>query len=431
MTIEPLAPIPTATECRRALEALRSGVPNRDAVRVLGCGQAEVEGQFLHQLDALRSSVENGEPVRGLLVSGDFGTGKSHVLEYLQHLALSRNFVCSRVVISKETPLYDLGKLFKAAVDAAEVPDLTGPAVSEIALKIDPNSRPYADFYRWTHHDDSGLSAMFPATLFLYEKLKSDPELAEKITNFWSGERIPIADIRGGLRQIGELSTYPVKAVKLAQLARERFAFVSRLILGAGYSGWALLIDEVELIGRYSILQRGKSYAELARLMGKIEEDGIVGITAVATITTDFDIAVLQEKGDRDAVGPKLRSKGSDDWAVLAARAETGMRMIERDDLELVPPDELELRTTYDRLRDIHGQAYGWVPPDAWGSEDGTPRRMRSHVRRWIAEWDLRRLYPQSPVDLEEEELEVEYGEDTTLERAPEESHDDGAGLTE
>ncbi len=430
MTTEPGAAVPDRTECRRALEALRSGVPNRDAVSVLGCGQAEVEKRFLQQLDALGPSIESGEPVPGLLVSGDFGTGKSHVLEYLQHLALSRNFVCSRVVISKETPLHDLRKLFKAAVDQAEVPDQHGPAVSEIALKIRPDSPPYVDFYRWAHEEMSGLSALFPATLLLYERLKSDPELTEKITNFWSGDSISIRDIRGGLRQIGELSTYPVKAVKLARLARERFAFVSRLIMGAGYAGWVLLIDEVELVGRYSILQRGKSYAELARLMGRVGEDVFVGVTAVATITTDFDIAVLQEKGDRDTVGPKLRSKGTDDWAMLAARAEIGMRMIERDDLELVPPDETQLRTTYERLRDVHGEAYGWVPPDAWGSEHSTRRRMRSHVRRWIAEWDLRRLYPSSQVDLEEEELHVEYGEDTALQRAPE-GVTDGNGVTE
>ena len=38
---------------RRALEALRSGVPNRDAVRVLGCSQQEVVERFRTQLAAV------------------------------------------------------------------------------------------------------------------------------------------------------------------------------------------------------------------------------------------------------------------------------------------------------------------------------------------------------------------------------------------
>lgn len=35
---------------RRALEALRNGVPNRDAVTALGCNQPEVERRFDAQL---------------------------------------------------------------------------------------------------------------------------------------------------------------------------------------------------------------------------------------------------------------------------------------------------------------------------------------------------------------------------------------------
>jgi hypothetical protein len=406
------------TDRRRALEALRNGVPNRDAVRVLGCEQSDVEEHFRTQLADVRPSLERNEPVGGLLVSGDFGTGKSHVLEYLQDLALSQDFVCSQVVISKETPLYDLGKVFKAAVDTAEVPNRNGPAVSEIGLGIKPDSAAYADLYRWVHSDKSGLSALFPATLLLYERLKSEPELTEKITDFWSGEPLPIADVRGGLRQIGELASYPVRAVRVAQLARERFSFLSRLIVGTGYAGWVVLIDEVELIGRYSILQRGKSYAELARLLGRAEGDGFPGIAVVATITDDFGIKVLGEKGDRDTVGPKLRSKGTDEWALIAARAETGMRVIDRDRTVLVPPDESSLRNTYAKLHCVHAEAYGWEPPDVWTAEHGPARRMRSHVRRWIAEWDLQRLYPGSRTQLEEQELHVDYGEDVALEQA-------------
>ena len=78
---------------RRAIEALRNGVPNRDAVRVLGCNQPEVESRFKEQLAAMASATEADTQVPGMLVAGGFGTGKSHLLEYLEHLALSENFV--------------------------------------------------------------------------------------------------------------------------------------------------------------------------------------------------------------------------------------------------------------------------------------------------------------------------------------------------
>ena len=100
---------------RRAIEALRSGVPNRDAVLALGCAQPEIEEKFRQQLQSAKQSLVDGLETYGMLVGGDFGTGKSHLLEYLQHLALEQNFICSKVVISKETPLYDPVKLYRAA----------------------------------------------------------------------------------------------------------------------------------------------------------------------------------------------------------------------------------------------------------------------------------------------------------------------------
>lgn len=59
---------------RRAIEALRNGVPNPFAVAELGFWQQEVEEKFWELCNA--PSLEPG----GMLVKGDFGTGKSHLL---------------------------------------------------------------------------------------------------------------------------------------------------------------------------------------------------------------------------------------------------------------------------------------------------------------------------------------------------------------
>src|SRR5689334_1432347 len=116
-------------EYRRALEALRNGVPNRDAVRELGTTQAELESAFLERVSAVESQSREGKQVRGLLIAGDFGSGKSHLLDYFEHLALARNFVASRIVISKETPLFDPEKVYLAAIEGASVPGLSGEAI--------------------------------------------------------------------------------------------------------------------------------------------------------------------------------------------------------------------------------------------------------------------------------------------------------------
>jgi hypothetical protein len=218
---------------------------------------------------------------------------------------------------------------------------------------------------------------------------------------------------------------YELKAVKLKDLALQRFIFTSQLILAAGYSGWVLLIDEVELVGRYSLLQRGRSYAELARWMGQVEGEVYLGLTAVAAITDDFGLAVLQEKSDRDKVGARLRAKETDEYITFAGRAETGMRLIEREALTLLPPDESTLTNTYLRLKEIHAKAYAWDPPDIPTNVTSISRRMRSYVRRWVNEWDLRRLYPGAELCTEEEqEIRPTYEQDESLERPSEPSEE-------
>ena len=411
---------------RRALESLRNGVSNRDAVSALGSNQRKAESIFLEKLSSVAVSAKDRKQVAGLLIAGGFGSGKSHLLDYFKHLAVEKNFVCSRVVISKETPLFDPTKMYLAAIDSAMVPGLSGEAVSEIALRLQPGSQSYAEFVEWANGPSSGLSDLFKATILLHERLSNDPELVDQITNFWSGERLAVSRIRQGLKQIGSSGTYSLKTVKVKDLALQRFRFVSRLILAAGYSGWILLIDELELVGRYSLLQRGRSYAELARWMGKVKGEVYPGLTTVAAITDDFGLAVLQEKSDRDIVGAKLRGRETDEFITLAGRAETGMRLIEREALSLAKPDESTLANTYQRLKEIHSMAYCWDPPEIPAAVISIRRTMRSHVRRWVNEWDLKRLYPGAELSTEEEqEIRPTYQQDDSLEQPPESSPED------
>ena len=402
---------------RRALEALRSGVPNRDAVAVLGCNQPEVEQEFSRLLSRIAESTSVTESGLGILVAGDFGTGKSHLLEYLENQALAANFVCSRVVISKETPLFNLEKVYKAAIDNGKVPWVTGQMIEEIAQKLDPRSDEYARFFSWANSEDNGLSRIFPATLMVHER-SSDLELLNEITWFWSGERIRLARVRDGLRSISQSHVYSFKGQPTRQLAPQRLRFALELIKGAGYRGWVVMMDEIELVAKYSLFQRARSYAELARWMGQVPDEAYPGLLVVGTVARDFAAKVLVEKEDRDKAAPRLRARQTDEYNIAAARAESGMRMIERDVRVLSEPDDTTLKTVYERLKDIYSQGYEWATPDInHGIARGGRRIMRSYVRRWINEWDLRRLYHDAQPEIEETEVSSDYKEDTTFEK--------------
>jgi hypothetical protein len=376
---------------RRAVEALRSGVPSRDAVAALGSGQSDIEDRFIQVLDTTGTVRSTGR--RGLLLGGGFGSGKSHLLEHLAHLALDRGFAVSRVVVSKETPLHDPAKVLRAAVESAITHGGAVGAVAEAAAGLDPGSAGYAELLRWASGSAS-VDDRFALTLSLLPRAQAgDDEFAEAIIRFWSGDRLGVAELRRQARWAG--TGRPVLAtVSVQELAVQRFRFLARLFVAAGYQGWLLLFDEVELIGRYSLLQRAKSYAQLAGWLQPDPDDPASPLAVVLAMTDDFDAAVLTAKNDRELVPAKVRAKQLPQWDEVASGAEVGMRLIERDMQRLRSPDPEELDQAYQRLKALHSEAFGWDARDVIGLERLGATRMRQYVRAWINEWDLTRLDP-------------------------------------
>lgn len=62
-------------QSRRAIEALRAGVPNQDAVQAMGSSQPELEKKFREQLKAVQDGFPQGKQSGGTLIAGDFGSG--------------------------------------------------------------------------------------------------------------------------------------------------------------------------------------------------------------------------------------------------------------------------------------------------------------------------------------------------------------------
>ncbi len=405
----------TPLQARRALEALRAGVPSHDAVAALGSLQTAIDDRFRELLSAV-TEPNRAEPAGGMLIGGGFGAGKSHALEHLSTRALQANFVVSKVVISKETGLHDPVKVLRAAIDEARVPGRRGSAIDEIVAALDSASAEYAALYRWVHTDGAGVDSRFAASLFVHDFARGDAEFADRIVRFWAGDPLPIADLRRRLKEAGASGTYKLGSVKERELALQRFRFLARLMRAAGFAGWVVLLDEVELIGRYSFLQRAKSYAEINRWVRGDRTDPGAPLVAVLTTVEDFEAQVLVGKNDVELVPKRLRLKGTPEYELLAATAEAGMRVIERQQLPLQPPDRDALDRTYRAIKQLHATAHGWEPPDVEGLERLPSNRMRQYVRAWINEWDLHRLYPDYEPDTTSVDVRVDYTEDAALE---------------
>lgn len=404
------APAPTPTrmvpdeEARRVIEGLRAGVPNRHVVTTLGCLQPEVEGRFRRLLEASQQNIITGPCPRGMVIEGEFGSGKSHILEYLQNLALDANFICSRIVISKETPLYHPVRLYYSAIETAVIPDKRGEVFAEIAGQCDVWEPRYKDLVAWVNSPESQIDARFAATLMLYERLSSDMELGNRMTRFWTGDPIGVGDLKKYLQEAGFGERYAFTKISAAELALQRFQFAARLMQAAGYAGWILLIDEAELIGRYSVNQRAKSYAEVSRLMNLDGGPPLPGLGAVLALTNDFREEVLEKKGDKVKLLQKLREKNTEAERMLADKAEKGMGLLESQRIPLGQPPNDIIQEAYQTIRSLHLKGHGW---HMWENAANGPAQiipgasMRKYVKSWVTHWDSLRFYPGEECEIE------------------------------
>ena len=411
---------------RSAIEALRAGVPNRAAIRLLGSDDDLLRQDFSNRLGRCDAALRDGKQVEGIILSGGFGAGKSHQLGYLSELAHQQNFVFSLLPISKETPLFDPARLFAAAIRAAVVPDANDDVMTAVMRRLRPNSERYDALESWTTTEVRGgrLAPVFEALLYLIPRRTTDPEDHARIARFFGGGKLASTVVNGWLRDAGASRLFDVRRVREADLALQRVRVAPRLFRASGYSGWCLLLDEVELIGRYSPLQRGRSYAELARWLG-LDEAPVPGLVTVAAVVGDFSDKMFRETHDDELIPTRLDERGMVRQALMAKR---GIEWLERHQTRLNRPIEAGLRRSLDKIAGFYRDAYGWTPPRLDIGELLTGKSMRQYVKSWITSWDIERLYGQTP-QIEAETIATDYRESSEIEQAPaDDGEDDRAG---
>ncbi len=372
---------------RIAIEALRAGVPNREAVRLLGTEQTAIEQGFEQALQ--RAWADGARPGTGLGIAGDFGTGKSHLLGCLAEIALTQGFVVSRVVVSKETPLSDPARLYQAALREAALPDRNDDPMTAALAELRRQPARLSDLQAAVSAPGSGFAPVFGALLFLLGRPATPAERVRRFEKFLAGGRLAQADLRQALKEAGAAKMFELRAVPGVELARQLALFAPLLFRAAGFAGWCLLLDEAELIGRYTPLQRALAYAELARWLGLDATARVPGLVAVYAITDDFRAAVIEARGDAEKLPERLRLKGR---TAQAALAQAGIRHISAAPRRLLPPGDTDLATCHGRLRELYTSAHDWPAPPAPLATRTAAGTMRQYIKSWITYWDVLRL---------------------------------------
>jgi hypothetical protein len=403
-------------EFRTAIEALRAGVPNRAAIRQMGTEQTDIEHAFevvLSEAGTEAGTDGDRRSPTGIGMAGGFGTGKSHMLGYLAEVARQQGFVVSRVVVSKETPLSHPGHVLAAALRDAALPDRPDDPVAACVFALREWPEALEALEITVNTPDSGFAPIFAACLFLLRRASTPPEMLRRIARLWAGTKVSTPAIRKALTTAGASRMFPLKPVPAAELTNQLTRFVPLLFRAAGYAGWCILLDEIELIGRYTPLQRALAYAWLAAWLSLDGERRFPGVVIAYAITDDFVTAVINARLDSEKLPERLTLKGRSAEAALAV---LGIHHIERTVLQrrLLSPTLADLAACHDKVQRLYSSAYNWPAPALPAAERTSSRTMRQYIKGWITQWDLLRLDGRDVV-LVSGSIASNYAEDPTL----------------
>lgn len=331
-------------EARHIIEALRSGIPSR----AVGQYFSEARPRIMREISDRLDTVSEQGKSSGMIISGKYGEGKTHLLNTVFNLAHSNNMVVSWLSLSKETPMDKLYLVYQKLIGNTYLPKRQQPGFMHELEKISANS-PIANemlLYAAKHLETDKLYYLFRSYLNTEDSdekflLQADME----------GDFVANAPLKKIYRRIfGQPVKYNVNFTKTRHCG-DYFSFMSRLFTQMGYHGWVILIDETELMGRLGKKARLNAYRNMARfLLPEFCPENTFSIFALSASYVEDVIEGKHEYENLSAVYPEEQEP-----------ARTVLDILSRAP-QLLPLTRLEIQEVLYKIQDFHGKAYEWTP---------------------------------------------------------------------
>lgn len=331
-------------EARHVIEALRSGIPSR----AVGQYFSEARPKIMKEIsDRLDSVCEQGKSC-GMVISGKYGEGKTHLLNTVFNLAHANQMVVSWLSLSKETPMDKLYLVYQKLIRNTYLPRRQQPGFMHELEKISANS-PVANemlLYAAKHLETDKLYYLLRSYLNTEDSdekflLQADLE----------GDFIGNAPLKKIYRRIfNQPVKYNVNFTKTKH-CMDYFSFMSHLFLQMGYHGWVILVDETELMGRLGKKARLNAYRNMAPfLMPKEGTESMFSMFALSASYVEDVIDGKHEYENLEEIYPQEPEPAKSVLELLVRAPQ--LRPLNRD----------EINGILYKIQDFHGRAYGWTP---------------------------------------------------------------------
>ena len=329
------------------IEALRSGVPSR----AVGEYFSEARPGMLRKINDRMNAVRETGRSDGMLFTGRYGEGKTHLLGTAYNMAFSANMVVSCVSLGKETPIDKPYLLYQKLAANTYLPGAAQPGFRACLEELTPGSGIAGELLAYTAKEleTDKLYYLLRAFLGTQEEEERAAFLADLEGDFTTG-----AAIKKSFRRVtGTVAKFNRNFSKVRH-SMDYFRFLSHLFSLLGYGGWVLLFDEAELIGRLGKKARARSYREMqAFLHPAARLERVFSLFALSSSYAEDVIAKKREYENVDAAF-------ADDPDALAAARATLDAMLSAP--ELAPLTKGEILQVIGRILEFYARAYDWDP---------------------------------------------------------------------
>ena len=331
----------------RVIEALRSGVPSRAAGEYF----SEARPAMLQKIQSRLEQVHETGHSDGMIFTGRYGEGKTHLLGTVFGMAFAHNMVVSYVSLGKETPVDRPYLLFPKIIANTYLPGAAQPGFRPKLEDLTQGSSISGELlaYAAKELETDKLYFLLKAFLGTQEEEERYAFLADLEGDFTTGQVIK----RSYRRITGTAAKFSQNFSKTKH-GFDYFYFTSHLFKTLGYGGWVLLFDEAELLGGMGKKTRAKSYVQLQRFLKPSPK--LEGVFSLFAFSSSYAEDVIDAKKEFENVEAAF---GEDKESLTAAKSVLNGIL---NAPELMPLTREETLQVLLSIQDFHGRAYGWKP---------------------------------------------------------------------
>lgn len=331
-------------EARRVIEALRSGVPSR----AVGQYFSEARPQLMREISGRLDRVSETGRSDGMIISGKYGEGKTHLLNTVFDLAQSNNMVVSYLSLSKETPMDKLYLVYQKLISNTYLPMRQQPGFLQVLEKMTPNSPLAGEMLPYTAKELQTDKLYYLLRAYLNTEDQEEKFLLQADLE---GDFIANAPLKQIYKRIfNQTVKYNVTFSKTKH-SSDYFEFMSHLFNRLGYHGWVILVDEAELMGRLGKKARLNAYRNMARFL--MPSDRLESVFSMFALSASYGEDVIEGKHEFENLEAIYPDEQEPARSVLNLLLKAP---------QLNPLTREEIYQVLERVQEFHGRAYEWQP---------------------------------------------------------------------